>query len=215
MARLGRVPPGRAGRLWLQHRLAVAERGAELLDQKLRILRDEAHRLSVTTEGTAAAWTAASDGAALWLVRAALLGGERAVRADVDQAAARVELTWTSTIGVRHPGGATCTPAAGDVPGSPVADVHAAHRRALDAAVQHAVAEAALRCVLAEATATRRRVRAIEDRWLPQLRSALAAVELALEEQERADAVRLRWSRRALDRAAAPTPTPPPTPDSP
>ena len=208
MARLGRVPPGRAGRLWLQHRLAVAERGAELLDQKLRILRDEAQRLTQLTEGTAAAWAAASDEAALWLVRAALLGGERAVRPDLDRATTRVELTWTSTIGVRHPGGATCTPAPDDVPGGPVADVHTAHRRALDAAVQHAVAETALRCVLAEATATRRRVRAIEDRWLPQLRSALADVELTLEEQERADAVRLRWSLSASARPHPPTQPP-------
>ncbi len=214
MARLGRVPPGRAGRLWLQHRLAVAERGAELLDQKLRILRDEAQRLTLLTEVTGAAWTAASDEAALWLVRAALLGGERAVRPDLDQATTRVELTWTSTIGVRHPGGATCTPAPDDVPGGPVADVRVAHRRALDAAVQHAVAEAALRCVLAEATATRRRVRAIQDRWLPQLRNALAAVELALEEQERADAVRLRWSLSTSARPHHPSPPPLP-PDSP
>lgn len=209
MARLGRVPPGRAGRLWLRHRLAVAERGAELLDQKLRILRDEAERLTLLTEGTAAAWTAASDEAALWLVRAALLGGERAVRPGLDQAMTQVELTWTSTIGVRHPGGATCTPGPDDVPDGPVADVHTAHRRALDAAVQHAVAETALRCVLAEATATRRRVRAIQDRWLPQLRSALAAVELALEEQERADAVRLRWS---LSTSARARPHPPDSP---
>ena len=45
MSTVRRVPPGRAGRLWLQHRLAVAQRGADLLDQKLRILRSEqAHR---------------------------------------------------------------------------------------------------------------------------------------------------------------------------
>ena len=118
------MPPGRAGRLWLRHRLAVGRRGAELLDQKLRILRDEAERLTLLTEGTAAAWTAASDEAALWLVRAALLGGERAVRPGLDQAITQVELTWTSTIGVRHPGGATCTPGPDDVPDGPVADVH-------------------------------------------------------------------------------------------
>ena len=33
------VPPGRAGRLWLQRRLETARRGAGLLDRKLRILQ--------------------------------------------------------------------------------------------------------------------------------------------------------------------------------
>ena len=36
-----------------------------------------------------------------------------------------------------------------------------------------------------------------EDRWLPLLRNALRERELALEEQEHADGIRLRW---ALDR---------------
>ena len=39
------VPPGRAGRLWLQRRLQVARRGADLLDRKLRLLADELGRL--------------------------------------------------------------------------------------------------------------------------------------------------------------------------
>jgi len=40
--------------------------------------------------------------------------------------------------------------------------------------------------------ATRYRLRAIEDRWIPRLEQALAEVTLALEEQELADATRLR-----------------------
>jgi V/A-type H+/Na+-transporting ATPase subunit D len=41
-------------------------------------------------------------------------------------------------------------------------------------------------------SATRYRLRAIEDRWIPRLEQALAEVTLALEEQELADAARLR-----------------------
>jgi V/A-type H+-transporting ATPase subunit D len=41
--------------------------------------------------------------------------------------------------------------------------------------------------------ATRHRLRAIEDRWIPRLEQALAEVTLALEEQELADAIRLAW----------------------
>lgn len=39
---------------------------------------------------------------------------------------------------------------------------------------------------------TRYRVRVIKDRWMPQLERALAEVTLAIEEQEIADAARLR-----------------------
>lgn len=202
MARLRRVPPGRAGRLWLQHRLAVAERGAELLDQKLRILRTEAQRLELVAQGTGRLWAEASNEAARWLVRAALTGGERAVRLASDDVETQVELTWTWTIGVRHPSRATCTPPppSRDLPAANAAVVAArvAHRRAVEAAAQHAVAQAALRMIEAEEAATRRRLRAIDDRWLPLLGSTLKAAELGLEEQEHADGVRLRWSRAAV-----------------
>ena len=200
MARLRRVPPGRAGRLWLQHRLAVAERGAALLEQKLRILRAEADRRAAVAEGTARVWEHASTEAAGWLERAALLGGESAVRPDGGVPTAEVDISWTWTMGVRHPDVAVCTaprPGPADPPAAnaAVAEAREAHRRALDAAAQHAVAEAAVRLLRAEEVATRQRLRAVEDRWLPLLRESLHASELALEEQEHADGIRLRWAR--------------------
>ena len=66
-----------------------------------------------------------------------------------------------------------------------------AHAAALEAAVQHAAAAETL-LVEAETLATRHRLRAIEDRWIPRLEEAPAEVTLALEEQELADATRLR-----------------------
>ena len=51
-----RVPPGRAGRLWLRARLDVAERGVSLLEQKVRILGDERRRLRALTEDTGRDW---------------------------------------------------------------------------------------------------------------------------------------------------------------
>jgi V/A-type H+-transporting ATPase subunit D len=69
-----------------------------------------------------------------------------------------------------------------------------AYRRALRAAVAHAAAEGALRVVAAEVATTRGRLRAIEDRWVPRLRDALAALEASLQEEEAGDGVRLRWS---------------------
>jgi V/A-type H+/Na+-transporting ATPase subunit D len=67
-----------------------------------------------------------------------------------------------------------------------------AHAAALEAAVRHAAAAEALRVIEAETLATRYRLRAIEDRWIPRLEQALTEVTLALEEQELADAARLR-----------------------
>jgi ATP synthase subunit D len=66
------------------------------------------------------------------------------------------------------------------------------HAAALEAAVRYAGAAEALRVVEAETLATRYRLRAIEDRWIPRLEQALADVTFALEEQELADAARLR-----------------------
>jgi V/A-type H+/Na+-transporting ATPase subunit D len=67
-----------------------------------------------------------------------------------------------------------------------------AHAAELAAAVQHAAATEALHVLGAEALATRYRLRAIEDRWIPRLEQALAEVTLTLKEQGLADAARLR-----------------------
>jgi V/A-type H+-transporting ATPase subunit A len=72
----------------------------------------------------------------------------------------------------------------------------AAYRAALAAAVTHAAVEAANRTVDAEISATSRRLRAIADRWVPRLEAALRDVTERLEETERAESVRLRWSSR-------------------
>ncbi|MGZ4472786.1 MAG: V-type ATP synthase subunit D [Nocardioidaceae bacterium] len=198
MARL-RVPPGRGGRLSLQHRLTVARRGADLLDRKLRILHAEAHRLAQVAERTGAAWTAAAGEADTWLLRAVLVGGERAIRLATGPDAADVVVSWAQTMGVRYPSEASCTVPAGPPSGVPttgaaVQAARRAHVRAVEAAVRHAAADAALRVVTAEEAATRRRLRALNHRWIPLLTDALAAAQLLLDEQEREDDIRLRWA---------------------
>jgi V/A-type H+-transporting ATPase subunit D len=198
MTTIRRVPPGRAGRLWLHHRLLVAERGADLLDRKLRILHAERQRLDLLVERTDSAWTDASRSADTWFLRGALVGGQRAVRLAAAAAPADVRITWAQSMGVRYPADVACTVPErlpDSVPPGNTALVEAvkAARRALDAATQHAVATAAARVVESEEAATRRRLRAIERRWIPRLLEALSAVEVGLEEQEHADGVRLRW----------------------
>jgi V/A-type H+-transporting ATPase subunit D len=206
------APPGRAGRLWLQHRLATAHQAADLLDHKLRILRTERERLALLRERTAGVWAAATRDAATWLLRAVLTGGERSVRLGADATLADVEIVWEQPMGVRHPVEAICTlpgpeSEARSLGNAALVAARDSHRRALDAAVRHAVVEAAVRILEAEERATRRRLRAIEDRWVPRLEEALAEVQLRLEEEEHADGVRLRW---AAGRRPAPSPGRPP-----
>lgn len=191
-----RVPPGRAGRLWLRGRLQIAERGLDLLDRKLRILRGEQDRLALLAQRTGDDFQRACRDAETWLLRAALLGGQRAIRLATDSPPVDVTIAWRDTMGIRYPAEATCdspleaSPALATT--AALDRVAAAHRAALAAAVEHAAATAAVRTVDAEVTATRQRLRAIQDRWIPRLRTALAEVELTLDELEHADAVRLR-----------------------
>ena len=206
MAKVLHMPPGRAGRLWLQHRLSTAQHGAELLDHKLRILRTEREQLALQQDRMAAEWESASREADSWLLRAVLLSGQRSVRLAAAPAPAEVRIAWQQSMGVRYPAEATGTvPAPSpDAPPPGNAALVAArdcYRRAVAAAVQQAAIETAVRVLEAQETATRRRLQAIEDRWVPRLQQALAELQFKLEEDEHTDAVRLRWA--AGDRTGA------------
>jgi V/A-type H+/Na+-transporting ATPase subunit D len=192
------VPPGRSGRLWLVRRLETARHGAELLDRKLRILEAELARRQEAAAGTAARWDQCQSEARAWLLRAALLGGERAVRLADTGEAAWLSVSYESTMGIRYPAEVTCTGPASGWDGPVVAETRRAHCAALAAAAEHAAAAAAVRTIGAEVQTTRYRLRAIRDRWIPRLERALAEVTFALEELERSDAARLR--RASLNR---------------
>lgn len=197
-----RVPPGRAGRLWLLHRLGVARRGADLLGQKLRILHDEERRRALRARHTEEQWERECRAAETWLLRAGLLDGQRVVRLGTPQPGVEVEVRWTDVMGTRYPDGATCRlpaleldPTTATAAGGPAqAQARDAVGRAVAAAVQHAVARNAVQIVAAEKAVTQRRLRAIEDRWIPRLERALGRVDVELEEFERSDGVRLRWA---------------------
>lgn len=188
------VPPGRAGRLWLDRRLEAARRGADLLDRKLRILQAELGQLRTAAAQSEREWQSCSAEADRALLFAALLGGQRAIRLATPDGYAEVRIGHAVTIGVRHPAAGTCSPPAGPVPwaGSTVEQARQAHADALAAAVRHAVAAEALRIIEAETVATRYRLRAIRDRLIPRLEQARSEVALAIDELERADGARLR-----------------------
>lgn len=208
MARLRNLPPGRAGHLWLQHRLLTARRGAELLDQKLRILREESQRLALLTERTSAWWANALRDADLWQLRAVTLVGERGVRLAARLPETQVVLTRTQQMGVTYPAEATVrvpevVPSAPPAASAALLAARKAYERAADAAAQHAVAESAAAILAMEEAATRHRLRALTTHWIPWLVDELAHSVLTLEEQERADSLRLRWVKAAETRPLA------------
>ncbi|HEY8474226.1 MAG TPA: V-type ATP synthase subunit D [Natronosporangium sp.] len=198
-----RVPPGRSGRLWLIRRRAAGEHAADLLDRKLRILRSEHGRLRQQANRAAAEWRAACRRADTWGLRAALTGGQRALRLAAAEPAV-VEFGWEQLMGTRYPGTASivdgATPAIGCPGGAALVEAAAAYRTALRAAASHAAADAALRVVTAEIDATRRRLRAITEQWLPRLDTALRERNRQLAEAELAETARLRWATRPARR---------------
>jgi len=200
MARV-RVPPGRAGRLWLRRRLAAADRGAGLLEQKLRGLRAEHRRLADSAAAGARRWTEQARTADTWAIRAALLTGDRGLRLADTGESADVRVDWVVWMGVRYPAGAHCAlPVDVPVGGAAVVQAARAYRAALDTAVRLAADEAAVGVLAAEIAATGRRVRALRRRWIPMLVTELARVELALDEQDRAEAIGHRLAAGRNDR---------------
>ena len=195
-----RTPPGRAGRPWLVHRLAVARRGADVLDQKRRGLLRERTRL-VTIVGEARdTWEHAVREAEVWLQRALLISGQRSLELASFHVPeqAEVHLTWQRSLGVVYPSDAEVrlppTPdliAPGGSSALPIAA--SAYGRAVEAGARFAAARSALDRVETEFAATTRRLRALERRWIPAHEQALAALALELDETEREDAVRARW----------------------
>ncbi|MCF6474619.1 V-type ATPase, D subunit [Nonomuraea sp. MG754425] len=192
-----RVPPGRAGRIWLRRRLAAVRHGLDVLDRKLRLLRREQDRLARNAERTGKEWVAACRAADEWLLRVTRLGGRRAVRLAAGDRTVDVRVQWDDALGTSYPARVACT--LPDLDATPLLPITTAlvparhaYRAALRAGLEHAIAAEAARIVAADIASTRRRIRALEDRLLPALEQALAAVELSLDEMERADADRVR-----------------------
>ena len=192
------MPPGRAGRLWLERRIGVARRAADVLDRRLRILGAHQARLEADAGRADADWRGRHTEAATWLLRTAVLGHRRGIRAAAaDRPEAEIELGRQVVAGVayqvlvrftagdRAPSAAPVATAAAD----PAARACAA---ALEAAIRYALTDAAARAVRKEAEQTRLRRRAVEDRWLPRLEEQLHTLRAELDEQERAEATSRR-----------------------
>jgi len=182
--------------MWLRGRLATAERGRDQLDRKLRILIPERQRLQTRLQLRQEAWSAAYDEAQTWLLRAVLLGGEDAIRGATPTRLAGVEVIWTSAMGLSYPDDAVVADPVPDDEATPtnaaIVPATEAFRAALLAGARAAAAQEAVARLESEIAVTRRRMRALDKRWLPWLRDALARLELTLEQTEQEDGMRLR-----------------------
>lgn len=195
MTALPRVPPGRAGVMWLRDRLAVAQRGRDQLDRKLRVLVGEQGRRRERVRNLEAEWVRRCEDARTWLLRTALLDGEDAARRARPRGGATVRLQWATALGLQYPAAGTLlAPEADPVsrPGPALRAAADAYQAALAAAVELGVAAEAARRFDAEADLVRRRLRALDRRWLPRLQQALDATLLGLEQAEQEDATRIR-----------------------
>jgi V/A-type H+-transporting ATPase subunit D len=204
MSRLRGLPPGRAGRQWLDRRLDAAGHAASLLDRKLRILQLEQERYAERAEQAARAWSDSIATAETWALRAALLAGAGAFESVHDGTSAEVRLEWAALMGARYPSaGRVRLPeevsSSALAPSAAVDEAARAYREAARLAVVAAVMLSALRVVRAEVAATRFRKRAIEDRWMPRLEQAAAELDLALSEAESSEGIALRLAAAARD----------------
>src|SRR5579875_415175 len=103
MAASTRIPPGRAGRLWLRRRIGTAARGRDQLDRKLRILLPELQRLRGQAERSTGAWHRAYRDADAWLLRLTLLGGQDALAHAAASGAIAVSVRDVTSMGLRYP----------------------------------------------------------------------------------------------------------------
>lgn len=194
MPTMARIPPGRAGRMWLRRRLDTAERGRDQLDRKLRILIPERQRLRIRADRRREEWIAAH--AEMWLLRASLLGRQDAIRGAAPPDLVDLTVVSTSSMGLAYPEDVILASYGQDLPALPgdaaVAPAATAFRTALLAGARAAAADEAVRRLEAEIAVTRRRMHALDKRWLPWLRDALATLELSLEQAEQEDNTRLR-----------------------
>jgi H(+)-transporting ATP synthase subunit D len=205
-----RVPPGRTGRPWLLHRLEVARAGADVLDEKRQVLLRRRRQLELEVEEARLDWEQLARVAAELRQQALVLSGARRFRlaAFYGGGRAEVRVRWRNVLGVTLPETAeiTFTEPVDLVPFgamSSLALAAGAHRQSLAAALRFARVREEHRRLSEDVERTARRLRAIEQRWIPRHEAALARLDLTLDELEREDSGRVRWF---LDRTSSRTP---------
>jgi V/A-type H+-transporting ATPase subunit D len=189
----------------LAARLAIAKRGADLLDRKRQALMHEHARVHVEAVEAHRAWRRELDEAERWSARSLMLDG--AGRLDLlarhATMSASLALSWSNAMGAQLPSVDRVSvpepPLLSALGGSSAAVLAArAWREAALAAARCAVAERAQTELSTELARATRRLRALENRWIPEHKRAFAQLDLALDENQREQATRVRWLNRRL-----------------
>jgi len=199
------VPPGRAGRLWLLAKLAAARRSSDLLDQKRQLLLREYSQASALADSTLEDWERTCREAEQWLAHLVLLGGQRELQVlcALRSGRAEVEFAWKSSMGLEYPKFGGCVlpepdrllDASANAAGAPSVE---SYRDAMLAGAAHAAAAEAKRRLATELASTRRRLRSITRRRIPELEALLGELELRLDAAELEDRVVGRWARERM-----------------
>lgn len=185
-------------------RLAVANRGRDVLEQKRRALARQLEQLDAQLAEARHDWDERARDAERWWQRAAVLAGERPLELAREAVQERAEVTfvWHNALGVGFPGDPAVSPPAGRLfpAGGSAALAFAAdaHRHALEAAARLGAASLAYERTARELRLTSQRLRALERRWIPEHERELRELRLALDEGDREDAARSRWTIRRL-----------------
>jgi V/A-type H+-transporting ATPase subunit D len=179
----------------LASRLHAAQLASDLLDRKLRVLRQERDRFGLIEDRARSAWRSTWRSADRWALRAAVLAGSRDLRLSAPAQPASVDVVWRTVMGVRYPAEVECAvpPLGADdrSPGSAaLIEARTALVDAVAAAAAYAAAVTARRVIDAEIEDTRRRLRAITDRLVPRLGAALTRLTQQLDETEREETFR-------------------------
>lgn len=190
--------------------IALAIQGRELLEQKRTALMRELLRLADRVLAESDALQSAAAEARRTLARAEAMAGPEVVRSAA--MATRGELTLevqiTNVMGVRVPTieqKRVARSALGrdySIPGTPVTvdEAAAAFEAEVDSLIRLAESELRLTRLAAEIQRTSRRVNALEHILIPRLIAERNAIQMALDERERADHFRLKRVKAALQR---------------
>lgn len=193
--------------------IKLAEQGRELLDQKRTALMEELLRGADTVMRDAESLQTAASAAGVALGRAHAVVGREAVKSAA--LASRGELPLrigsTNVMGVRVPlieQARVARPSQErgySVIGTSITleEVATAFEFEVQLVVQLAESELRLRRLMNELQRTARRVNALENLLIPQLRAEALYIQRTLDERERADRFRLKLAKRLLSLKAS------------
>lgn len=188
--------------------IKLAEQGCELLEQKRMALMEELLHDTDTLMKESETLQEAASAARQALARASAIAGEETVRTAALASRSELPLRFDSTnvMGVRVPvieqvRVARSAPDRGySVVGTSVTveEAATAFEAEVDLIIQLAESELRLRRLVSEIQRTARRVNALENTLIPQLKAEAHHIRMTLDERERADRFRLNLVKRAL-----------------